>query len=103
MEQIVPMVCQMEIDVRKMEITIQKTRLLLSCLALTILAQLLLMEITRLTVMKMKSFQFRNAQRILPKTDDQLHIPWHHVYHVPSVEHNAAISIQHQQHQSYYV
>jgi hypothetical protein len=63
----------MGVNLRKVEFTTQTARLLLPCLVFKIMAQILLKEITRQTVKSMKSSQFRNAQRILPKIDYQLH------------------------------
>jgi hypothetical protein len=73
MEQTVPLAIQMGVDLRKMEFTIQTSKLLVPCLVFKIMAQILLMEITTQIMKIMKSSQFRSAQRILPKIDDQLH------------------------------
>jgi hypothetical protein len=71
MEQTAPLACQKEVGMRKMEFTIQTARALL-CLIFRIVVQTLLTEITRQTMKRAKSSQFRNAQRILLKIDDQL-------------------------------
>jgi hypothetical protein len=75
MEETAPLARQKEVGMKRMMFTTQTTtRALPRCLMFRIVPQILLMEITKQTVKKVKSVLFRNAQRIRLKTDSQLHI-----------------------------